>query len=297
LVHQPIDARKAPAAQEVLHMLSIDGDPSIEINLAERSGRNKAFFEGAIAAEWRQNVEGILRVGQLLHQAKDELDPDVFGALKLPFVPRVSQMLRRIAAHPIIANANHGSSLPACWRTLYELTKVDNNILVVALADGRIHPGLARKDIRSEILGLPPSGAKGSKPATDLATVLAGASATDATAALAGLGMDWFLQRMPVDWRAEMQARVDRLHASQDRNTHKAEPAGKLTPFLRKAVSLIATADLPETSPATATANKNEAIAALRCAIAVLVCKGLDVNDLVVSTKGAAKTKPRARAA
>jgi hypothetical protein len=208
---------------------------SDSVPLPEINARSKASFEAEIAAQWRRNVGGILRVGELLNGAELELDSDVFAALKLPFGPRTSQMLRRVAAHPIISKTKHASLLPACWSTLYELTKVDDNVLVAALADGRIHPGLQRKDIRSKILGLPPSGVK--------------------------------------------------------------HPAPKITDIVRKALSLVATADRPETSPATAAANKNEAITALRCAIAVLACSGLDVNDLVLSTKGAAKTKSRSRAA
>jgi hypothetical protein len=269
-----------------------DGEFTAGINPAANI-RSKAFFEGAIAAEWRNNVEGILRVGQLLNEAKDELDREVFGALKLPFVPRVSQMLRRIAAHPIISNAKHASSLPACWYTLYELTKVDNDILVAALADGRVHPGLQRKDIRSKILGLSPSGVTAAKPATDLVMLMTAAAVADMTAAFADLGLDWFLHRMPADWRSDMEARVVKLRASQN---HKCEPAPKITTIVRKALSLIATADMPDTSAAAATANKNEAVAALQQVVAALACRGFDVNDLVLSTKVAA-TKSRSRAA
>jgi hypothetical protein len=31
-----------------------------------------------------------------------------------------------IAQHRVLANANHGSHLPPSWRTLYELTKLDD---------------------------------------------------------------------------------------------------------------------------------------------------------------------------
>ena len=63
-------------------MRSVDSEPPTEINPAPSANiRSKAFFEAHIAAEWRKNVEGILRVGHLLNQAKDELDHGVFGAL------------------------------------------------------------------------------------------------------------------------------------------------------------------------------------------------------------------------
>jgi len=120
------------------------------------NARTKSHFEAAIANSWRSSVAGIMLTGDLLNQAEDELDPEVFRALKLPFGQRATQMLRRLADHPIVSShANHGS-LPPCWRTLYELTKVPDDLLQSALADGRIHPELQRKDIRGQILGLPP---------------------------------------------------------------------------------------------------------------------------------------------
>jgi hypothetical protein len=53
-----------------------------------------------------------------------------------------------IAQHPILANRTHGSVLPPSWRTLYELTKVPDSELQRALEDGRVHPGLERRDVR-----------------------------------------------------------------------------------------------------------------------------------------------------
>jgi len=124
---------------------------------------SKSFFENAISTEWRKNVASIIQTGKLLNQAKDELDPDVFDGLKLPFSPRVAQMLRRIAGHLFILDpANHGS-LPPCWRTLYELTKASDDQLRRARADGRLHPDLQRKDVRGTILGLPPRPARGAR--------------------------------------------------------------------------------------------------------------------------------------
>jgi hypothetical protein len=126
------------------------------------NARSKSFFEGAIAAEWRKNVASIIQTGKLLNQAKDELDRDVFAALMVPFEPRVSQMLRRIAAHPVLSNPANFSSLPPCWRTLYELTKLSDALLRAALADGRIHPSLKQKEVRG-LRGLPPAGTKTSE--------------------------------------------------------------------------------------------------------------------------------------
>jgi hypothetical protein len=195
-------------------------------------------FATAITKAWRKSTEAVIETGGLLLEAKGNLAHGDFQMMvqrELPFSARTAQRLMAIAAHPVLSNATHVSLLPPCWGTLYALTEVADATLEAALADGRLHAGLARNDIRTEILRLPPSGVK--------------------------------------------------------------HPAPKIADIMRKALSLVATADLPETSPATAAANKNEAITALRCAIAVLACKGLDANDLVVTTKGAAKTKSCSRRA
>src|SRR5215471_16208091 len=65
--------------------------------------RGKSFFENAISTEWRKNVASIIQTGKLIGQAKDELAPHDFAALKVPFEPRVSQMLRRIATNLILS--------------------------------------------------------------------------------------------------------------------------------------------------------------------------------------------------
>ncbi len=45
----------------------------------------------------------------------------------LPFGERTARMLKRIVEDPRITDRNHGSGLPASWRTLYEITKLDDD--------------------------------------------------------------------------------------------------------------------------------------------------------------------------
>lgn len=52
--------------------------------------------------------------------------------------PRNNYM--RWARHPVLSNANHGSHLPAAWRTLYELTQLPTAVLETAIKDGRRPP-------------------------------------------------------------------------------------------------------------------------------------------------------------
>jgi N6-adenosine-specific RNA methylase IME4 len=65
----------------------------------------------------------------------------------LPFSARTAQMLMAVAEHPVLANAKHVSYLPASWGTLYELSKIDETILIDALAGGVITPEMRRKDV------------------------------------------------------------------------------------------------------------------------------------------------------
>jgi hypothetical protein len=131
-----------------------------------RNVRDKAFFEATILGEWKKSVGAIVQVGRLLNQAYEELEPHEYDTLKLPFEERTRQKLRRIAAHPVISDpASHGT-LPGSWRTLEELISVATPKLIrEAIADGRIHPDLQRKDVR-RALGLPPKPA-GSKRKTN----------------------------------------------------------------------------------------------------------------------------------
>jgi hypothetical protein len=124
--------------------------------------RGKTYFETSIANSWRSNVTSIVETGALLLAAEEELDRDIFRALKIPFSLRQSQMLRRIARHPVLRDKTYHGSFPACWRTLYALAELDDcgDLIRAALAAGTIHTRLARKDARAA-LGLSPTPPRG----------------------------------------------------------------------------------------------------------------------------------------
>ena len=134
------------------------GDPPAAPAVIIPFGQNlhgKAYFENAIASEWKKSVAAIIRTGRLLNEAKAELQDNDFTGLKVPFSRRVSQMLRRIAGNVVLSDPANTCSLPASWRILYELTKLADNILRACIADGRIHPAITMKDVR-RLRGLPP---------------------------------------------------------------------------------------------------------------------------------------------
>ena len=144
------------------------GDTALPVATTEfgKNVRSKAFFESAIDASWQKSTQGIFDTGRWLQQAREELDRHVYNALRLPFSVRTRNRLIAIAAHPILWT--HVSQLPPCWGTLYALAEIDNHdLLRAALADGRIHPGLQRKDIRTEVLCLPPNPPRGTETPSD----------------------------------------------------------------------------------------------------------------------------------
>jgi Protein of unknown function (DUF3102) len=105
-----------------------------------------------IAAAWRRGVESIIQTGQRLIEAKE--DPDLphgeFTAMiesELPFGPRTAERLMAIARNPVLSNPTHVSVLPPSWGTLYELTKLDDELLLQKIEAGEITPEVGRATV------------------------------------------------------------------------------------------------------------------------------------------------------
>src|SRR5262249_58660743 len=117
---------------------------------AAMSRTSDTYWAAQISASWQKCVTSIIETGKLLIEAKGQLGHGRLEAMsktKLPFSPRTAQMLMCIAEHPVISNANHGSHLPPSWRTLYELTKIPDKMLLAKIADGTVRADLERKDV------------------------------------------------------------------------------------------------------------------------------------------------------
>jgi hypothetical protein len=73
--------------------------------------------------------------------------------------PRVAQMFMRIARHPVISNANSYSHLPPALHSLYELSRLEQDRLEVALESGTVGQttplGEVRTIVRREKTGSP----------------------------------------------------------------------------------------------------------------------------------------------
>jgi hypothetical protein len=105
-----------------------------------------------IWAEWQKQVHTTLEIGRLLSEAHDDLI-GIRGAWAamvandLPFDRTTAQRYMEIWRNPVLSNVAHGQQLPASWRTLYELTKFDDDTLRNLIATGQITPRTERKDV------------------------------------------------------------------------------------------------------------------------------------------------------
>jgi hypothetical protein len=106
-------------------------------------------YADRIAATWQQAVESIIETGKLLIEAKDKLKHGEWQDMLqlLPFGERTAERLMAIARHPVLSDATHVSVLPPSWGTLYELTRVPDDLLLARIEDHTINPDMQRKDI------------------------------------------------------------------------------------------------------------------------------------------------------
>lgn len=71
----------------------------------------------------------------------------------IPLSICTAERLMKITKNPQITKSAHAPILPPSWYTLYELTKIPDEIFRKALSDGRIRPDMERKDVRALMAG------------------------------------------------------------------------------------------------------------------------------------------------
>lgn len=114
------------------------------------------YWAPRINAEWRKSVEGILNVGRQLIAAKEACEHGEFLRLfkghekavrkPVPFGERSAEMLIAIASNKVLTDPNHGSDIPASWRSLYELSRLDDEQIVAGIKAGEITPDMTRAE-------------------------------------------------------------------------------------------------------------------------------------------------------
>jgi N6-adenosine-specific RNA methylase IME4 len=103
-----------------------------------------------IADCWRKSAKAIIETGRLIARAKAALEHGEFMAMietALPFSAGTAERLMAIAADSRLTNSAHGPILPPHWRTMYELTKLDDREFKARVKDGTINSEMERGDI------------------------------------------------------------------------------------------------------------------------------------------------------
>jgi len=115
-------------------------------NLATAPISRVEFWANQILAEWRRSVEAIIETGRLIERALAELEYGQKAELweRLPFSQQTGSCLCRIAKDARIYH--YSSKLPPAWRTIYELTKLDDETWGLALENGTINPNMGQHD-------------------------------------------------------------------------------------------------------------------------------------------------------
>lgn len=93
-------------------------------------------------------VQHIVAAGKGLIDAKATLPHGQFGALleHLGLNRRTAQRFMAIARHPVLSDATHGSHLPTSLRTLDELTRVPDYVLIQAINDRALTSATTRRE-------------------------------------------------------------------------------------------------------------------------------------------------------
>ena len=116
------------------HIAKLPSGLQVEPAGRARAGRNSPRSLMALGAE---APASFIQTGQYLIEAKEELDRDEFEALvrlRLDFDASVARKLMRVAGDRTLCA--HVHKLPPCWSSLYELSKLEDDALEAAIADG-----------------------------------------------------------------------------------------------------------------------------------------------------------------
>lgn len=230
------------------------------------------FFADQINATWRKGAADFIRCGQLLNDAKAELQTDAFSAMvksKLAFDRSVGVKLMKIADKSALCAQAH--NLPPCWTTLYELAQLDDDILKAKLADGTIHPGMQRKDARALRCPKPRAETEASTNKGELLAAWKAATKDLRRRFLDAIGADALCEALSIPLCAELRRRVG------SRQKAAASPLEEvIAKAIRQALSLQKASEKAWDEPAPGVA------AALNVINSKLKAAGLDLNHVTI---------------
>jgi hypothetical protein len=243
--------------------------------------RSWKVFRELITSAWQKQAGAIIEVGRLLLAAKQELTRDGFEGLlqrKLPFESSVARKLQRIAANSVLCA--HVHKLPPAWGTLYELSKLEDEVLRAAIEYGRINPKMERKDATA-LRGLPPKEPKEPKKPAPLLLAWQAASDKEKIALLDTVSVAGLLKTMSLPFRRELEGRL--------REEKGASTDHRVTTAFRLALDHVRSADTPKASEPVAKSQEAAALAALRGILRIHP----NLHDLIVRVQAAERMQLR----
>ncbi len=138
-------------ALRLLKVLELeDAKSSSTKPVAEIEPRTVAEYAERIAACWHRSREAFIEAGRLLCAAKAALDHGEFQSMvetQLPFKLRKAEMLMAVHRDQRLVNPRICTILPNELRTLYDITRLDDDGLQRRISDGTIKPDMERSAI------------------------------------------------------------------------------------------------------------------------------------------------------
>jgi hypothetical protein len=107
----------------------------------------RAHYATCIRDEAQRTAESIIRIGELLSEAKGALETDEWLAMvetDIGLRRSAAYSLMRIATTPALRASTSGGRLPASWRTLAELSRLDDDEITTGIEAGEITPTTTR---------------------------------------------------------------------------------------------------------------------------------------------------------
>ncbi len=106
------------------------------------------YWVGQIRPRLDRAAEELIAAGAYLVEAKAALPHGQFGALldELEMTPRTAQRFMAIAKNVVLSDATRVSLLPSAWGTLYELSRVPDEVLEAAIDSGQVTTGTTRAE-------------------------------------------------------------------------------------------------------------------------------------------------------
>ena len=111
------------------------------------NARSWEYFDQRLTELRKRDVATIIERGCVLIEMKTELEHGQYEAtVKRHMSVKTATRYRIIAEDMVISNGAHGHCLPPSWRTLYELTKLPDDLKLARIKDGTINPKMERND-------------------------------------------------------------------------------------------------------------------------------------------------------